>query len=228
MEEWRAIKGYEGLYEISNMGRIKSLERVIKNTKGYNRKFSEVIRKPINVHGYLYCDLYKENREKRFAIHRLVAEAFLSNEEEKPEVNHKDGNKLNNCVENLEWVTAKENVQHAIDTGLWNPSASKRSGEYNGMFGKHHSESAKQKIREVHQGLKHTEKAKQKMSNSRKGKKFSEEHKKALSESLKKAKKGVMWITDGEKSKCVSPEVAEKYISCGWRRGRTIHKNKKY
>ena len=83
MEEWRAIKGYEGLYEISNMGRIKSLKRVIKNTKGYNREFPEVIRNPINVHGYLYCNLYKENREKRFAIHRLVAEAFLSNEEEK-------------------------------------------------------------------------------------------------------------------------------------------------
>ena len=95
MEEWRDIKGYEGLYQISNKGGVKSL---------HNKK--EKILKPFKSNNnYLSINLYKNNKLKTYLIHRLVAEAFLPNPDNLPVVNHKDENKLNNNVENLEWCT---------------------------------------------------------------------------------------------------------------------------
>ena len=108
-EEWRDIKGYEGKYQISNMGNVKSLN--------YHRGKSERILKPRypsppqNEYGYVV--LSKNNKVQHFYIHRLVAEYFLDNPQNKPYVNHKDGNKHNNNVENLEWVTPLENNLHA-------------------------------------------------------------------------------------------------------------------
>ena len=93
---WKDIKGYEGLYEVSNTGYIKSLQF----KKPFIKKFNK------NHQGYLSVSLYKDNENKLVKVHRVVAEAFIPNPENKPQVNHKDGNKANNCVENLEWVTA--------------------------------------------------------------------------------------------------------------------------
>ena len=106
LEIWRDIKNYEGIYEVSNLGRIKSISR--NGTIKENR-----ILKPNKVMGYSQVGLQKYGTRKYKKIHRLVAEAFIPNPENKKEVNHKDGNKANNCVDNLEWVTTSENQLHS-------------------------------------------------------------------------------------------------------------------
>lgn len=98
-EEWRDIKGYEGLYQVSNFGKVRSdkgnLKAQFKNRQGYFR-----------------VQLYKNNKGKHFSVHRLVALAFIPNAENKPQVNHIDENKENNIFTNLEWVTQSENHNH--------------------------------------------------------------------------------------------------------------------
>lgn len=105
MEIWKDIKEYEGMYQISNYGRVKSLPRTIKK-----RKCEEIIKTPsVLPKGYLKVSLCKNGKPKYFFIHRLVAEAFIPNENNYPCVNHKDCNTSNNNVHNLEWVSYEEN-----------------------------------------------------------------------------------------------------------------------
>ena len=128
MEEWRDIEGYEGIYQVSSKGRIKSKQREVKNGENTIKIKKESIRcVQVNKRRNGYCEisLHKDGKEKRYKVHRLVAQAFIPNELNKSEVNHKDGNKENNCVENLEWVTSKENSKHAWDTGLANANHKK-------------------------------------------------------------------------------------------------------
>lgn len=125
MEEvWKDIPGYEGLYQVSNLGRVKSLERYVfdRVAKHYQ---PEQIKKPSNkkskdgsAKGYLILQLYRDNKAKNCYIHRLVAEAFIPNPENKKTVNHKNGDKHDNRAENLEWTTYKENNNHAYKYGL--------------------------------------------------------------------------------------------------------------
>ena len=106
IEVWKDVKGYEGLYKISNRGRIKG-------------KFGKFL-SGSNSHGYLRVLLYKNSDVKSKSIHRLVAEAFIENTENKPYINHIDGDKTNNVVTNLEWCTQLENIQHCIKNGRKN------------------------------------------------------------------------------------------------------------
>ena len=111
-EEWRDVAGYEGRYQVSSMGRVKSLER--KDCLG--RTVKERVLKPCdNGRGYLYISLSDGTGEhKRHYIHRLVGEAFVSNPLEKEDVNHKDENPSNNHASNLEWLTHKENLNYGM------------------------------------------------------------------------------------------------------------------
>ena len=109
MEEWRDIKGYEGLYQVSNTGKVKSLERTVRIGRGYRTVTEKIMKPRENNHGYLQLHLCREGKRKLCRIHRLVAQAFLPNPDNLSEVNHKDENKQNNYVENLEWCSHSYN-----------------------------------------------------------------------------------------------------------------------
>ena len=114
IEVWKNIKGYEGLYQVSNKGRVKSLERTIIDKTGRKRLRKELILKPkTERNGYLRVNLCNGcGKVKRFYVHRLVCEAFHGNPKNKPCVNHIDENKANNTVSNLEWCTYEENNKY--------------------------------------------------------------------------------------------------------------------
>lgn len=118
-ETWKDVAGYEGIYQISNTGKVKSCARNVYQDGRLKYKKPEKILKGYKLScGYMMVDLRVNCNRERKTIHRLVAEAYLPNKENKPMVNHIDGDKLNNSVENLEWVTGSENVIHALDMGL--------------------------------------------------------------------------------------------------------------
>ena len=101
-----------GFYQVSNLGRIKSLARKSKHSRGYIAHYKEKILAPASIKGYLVVNLSKDRSNKRYYIHRLVASAFIPNPDNLPEVNHKDENKTNNSADNLEWCTHKHNSNH--------------------------------------------------------------------------------------------------------------------
>lgn len=114
MEIWKDVKGYEGLYIVSNHGRVKSFMS------------NKLLNLQDNGAGYLRVELWKDKTGKKTYVHRMVAEAFLPNPLHKKEVNHKDSNPRNNAVENLEWVSSSENSRHAVYKGAldaWGNSA---------------------------------------------------------------------------------------------------------
>lgn len=122
MEVWKDIKGLEGKYQISNLGRVKSLKRLTKYKDSEVRSHKErILKGGTTIWGYKVFQLCKGEGKKTYvrkSCHRLVAEAFIPNPKNKKTINHKDGDKLNNCLENLEWATYSENIQHAYDEGL--------------------------------------------------------------------------------------------------------------
>lgn len=128
-EVWKDINGYEGLYQISNFGRVKRLAREVLYKDGRKYNYKEKIMNDFKTHkGYSIISFTINNNSKWYYIHRIVAEAFIPNLENKPQVNHKDGNKLNNNVENLEWCTNSENITHAYKNNLM--SNNKRVFQY--------------------------------------------------------------------------------------------------
>lgn len=108
MEEWKDIKGYEGFYKISSFGNVYSMIQNASRRKGNLKPYE-------NENGYMKVNLYDKNRRcKKKYVHRLVAEAFILNPENKPNINHIDCNVKNNHVSNLEWCTQKENVKYQV------------------------------------------------------------------------------------------------------------------
>ena len=111
IETWMDIQGYKGLYTVSSLGRIRSLGRTITRKNGSPMTFPvKILRQRPTPQGYQIVHLYKSGTRRAHSVHRLVATLFVSNWDQKEQVNHIDGDKLNNRAENLEWVTSSENL----------------------------------------------------------------------------------------------------------------------
>lgn len=106
MEQWNDVRGFEGSYQVSNLGRV------------YSYKRNKVLKACPNNQGYLTVNLYKNDKPTNYKIHVLVCSHFIPNTEKKKCINHMDGVKANNCINNLEWVTHSENTKHAFAIGL--------------------------------------------------------------------------------------------------------------
>lgn len=186
MEIWKDIEAYPG-YQVSSLGRVRTVEGEILNIDE-NRLYQRVyLRRPYS---------------RSIEIHRLVAETFIPNPENKPQVNHIDGNKHNNRVENLEFVTAAENSQHAFRIGL-----------RKGLKGRTRSEASRKRISEAHLG----------QIPWNKGLKLPEGYR--TPESLKKvseAMSGRLWVTNGVDCKFINPNELQSYLTSGYIRGRKI------
>ena len=132
IEEWRPVVGYEGLYEVSNTGRVRSLDRYVRSkSKSYRLQKGSIL-SPSTSNGYLYVILQASQVTRKFRIHRLVAQAFLPNPDNLPQVNHKDEDKLNNRVDNLEWCTVKYNNNYGTRTIRAKETAIK-NGSWSGL-----------------------------------------------------------------------------------------------
>lgn len=139
---WADIKGYEELYKISDSGEIWSKDRLCVDSKGRKRfREGQKLNPDIAPNGYYRVTLAKDGKKKQFYLHRLLALHFIPNPCGKPQVNHKDGNKVNCDLSNLEWVTVSENVIHAYEHGLVNHVC----GEKHFAFGKYGSDSKRAK-----------------------------------------------------------------------------------
>jgi hypothetical protein len=179
-EIWKPVPGFEGLYEVSTEGAVRSLPGKKTHSKG------RTLRLTANSYGYLVVGLRKDGKAKQFTVHRLVAMTFIPNPLELPQVNHKDEDKTNNHVENLEWCDAKYNCNWGTwrerDTrshiGERNPMYGVR-GEKHPCFGKHPSEETRKKMSLSHIGIQkgeehplwgkhHSEESRRKMSEAQK------------------------------------------------------------
>jgi len=118
-EIWKSIRNYEGLYKISSFGRVINIAK----------QKVKILKHGLNGRGYLIVSLWKDNKGKTFRIHRLVADHFILNEYNKSCVNHKNGVKIDNCVNNLEWCTYSENNKHAFDIGLNRSNNGEKNGK---------------------------------------------------------------------------------------------------
>ena len=119
VEVWKSVVGFEDSYQVSDLGRVRSVDRLVFKTNGRQQFFKgRVLSLTKNACGYPQMILHTNGKPRSVRVHRLIALAFIPNPENKPDVNHKDGVKTNNVLANLEWSTTSENVKHAYDNGL--------------------------------------------------------------------------------------------------------------
>ena len=111
-EIWKDIEGYEGLYQVSSYGRVRSIDRFVMNNSIIKRLSGKIL-SPIIIAGYMYVHLSKNGKKKHYRIHRLVADSFIPNPDNLPFINHKDCNPLNNSVDNIEWCDAQYNNNYS-------------------------------------------------------------------------------------------------------------------
>lgn len=130
METWQPVKGYENLYEVSNYGKIKSLNRLVNGRWGKTNISEKILKEARDKNDYLIVTLCKNGRQKSAKIHRLVAQAFIPNPNNLPEINHKDENKQNNCVDNLEWCTHKYNNNYGTRLERLSKTRGKKVNQY--------------------------------------------------------------------------------------------------
>lgn len=142
-EIWKDVKGYEGLYQISNLGKIKRLSRLSYQRFGKLLLNEKVMSNVIDNNGYVVVSLTNNKKQRKFLVHRLIAIHFIKNNNNLPCINHIDGNKQNNDISNLEWCSYSQNNKHALDNNLRKPPApwkgkfgtenktSKKVGQYN-------------------------------------------------------------------------------------------------
>lgn len=129
MEQWKPIPGYEGYYEASTLGVIRSVDRIVPQGNRTSRQKSKVLKYAMDAKGYPKVALKKLDSFKTFTVHRLIALTFLGERPQGYQINHKSGVKTDNCVYNLEYCTQSENALHSYRTGLQKP----RKGSLNGM-----------------------------------------------------------------------------------------------
>ncbi len=120
MEQWKKVDGYEGYLEVSNFGNVRTVAREVPLNGGIRKYESVVCSLTLKRNGYYQASVRLGGKDKRkwFLVHRLVAKAFLANDLNLPQVNHKDGNKVNNHADNLEWCDSSHNQNHAVKMGL--------------------------------------------------------------------------------------------------------------
>ena len=180
-EIWKPIPGAEG-YEVSNLGNVKNVNKTtylaLSSWSGYYK-------------------VRLGSRGGDYLVHRLVAQAFIPNPDNKPQVNHINGNKKDNRVENLEWVTVKENIQHAFKTGLHVYTPEVRKAMSDGLKGKPKSEETRKKYSEY-------------------AKNRTPEHRKHLCES----RKGKIWVNNGVSRMLIQSEDLQEYLDKGYVLGR--------
>ena len=130
-EIWKDVPGYEGLYHVSNLGRVKALYYKCKKCKNWNiKKNPKIIRCAKDKHGYYFVRLYNGEKQNRYSVHRLVAMVFLPNPLNLSEVNHKDENPVNNLVDNLEWCSHKYNMNYGTKVKRQKEKVSKPVCQY--------------------------------------------------------------------------------------------------
>lgn len=190
-EIWKPVPGYEGYYQVSSLGRVKR----IKGGKG--TVSGSILKNSITNCGYFNVGLSVNSKLKIVGVHRLVAEAFIPNPDNKPEVNHINGDKQDNRIVNLEWSTRSENIQHAWMTGL-----------IKGRTDKHHTEESRNKISEALKGkhcAHYTEEIRKKISEAKKG---------------NKNVKDRIWVNNGTENHRVKPDKLQEYLNKGYVLGR--------
>ena len=192
-EIWKPIPGAEG-YEVSNLGNVRNAN-----------KTTHLALSILN--GYYKVCLGKYGT---YLVHRLVAQTFIPNPKDKPQVNHINGNKRDNRAENLEWVTASENTQHAVKTGLkvYTPEVCKAIS--NSLKGKLKSEEARKKYSEYSKNR--TPEHRKHLSEAHKGKHHSEEH----IEKIRLSQQGKIWVNNGVSRTMIRPEDLQQYLDKGY------------
>lgn len=133
-EEWKAIPEFKGYYEASNLGRIRSIERIVKSGKGYKTIPSTILKPSIGEWGYETVCLSVNGTRYTRRVNRLIAQTFIENPDDLPQVNHKDGIKTNNRVDNLEWCDASYNMKHCFDNRMSDWSTKVRIVETGEVF----------------------------------------------------------------------------------------------